>query len=180
MHDVAFIVTVADHDAVGGVEVSRRRSVSSGIRRVDLQDLTHLPATRYSEIPKRILSSRSDIYLFCSLTARHAPSLPVSVTSCQLYGLSGEEAVLDEHVDVLTEVRQSAAAAYSREVEQRHQQRGREALQTLPGAPFAIHGLQIGEAGSTREGAAPHQAVAQDGPLEELTAERTSNSDGGD
>lgn len=45
MHDVAFIVTVADHDAIGGVEVSRRRSVSSGIRRVDLQDLTHLPAT---------------------------------------------------------------------------------------------------------------------------------------
>lgn len=49
---MAFIVTVADHDAVGvswsGVEVSGWRSVSSGIRGVNLQDLTHLSATSYS------------------------------------------------------------------------------------------------------------------------------------
>lgn len=83
-------------------------------------------------------------------TARHAPSLPVSITSCEFYGLSGEETVLDKHEDILTEVRQSAAAAHSREVEQRHQQRGREALQTLSGPPFTLQGLQIGEASSTR------------------------------
>lgn len=107
-------------------------------------------------------------------------SLPVSVTPREFYGLSGEEPVLDERVDILAEVRQSAAAAHSRKVEQRHQQRGREALQTLSGAPLAVHGLQIGEASSTRQGTAPHQAVAQDGPLEELTAERTSHNDDGE
>lgn len=43
------VVTVADHDAVAvgrpGVAARRWRSVSSGVGRVNLQDLTHLSAT---------------------------------------------------------------------------------------------------------------------------------------
>lgn len=102
------------------------------------------------------------------------PPVPGSVPSCDFHGLSGEEAVLDEQVDVLAEVRQSAAVAYSGEVEQRRHQGGREALQALPGPALTLHGLQIGEASSTSQSAAPHQTVAQDGPLEEVAEERTT------
>lgn len=111
------------------------------------------------------------------MTARQscsAPSVPGSVTPCDLYSLSREEAVLDELVDVLTQVRQSAATAYSSEVEQRHHQGGREALQALAGPAFTLHGLQVGEASSPSQSTAPHQTVAQDGPLEELAEERTA------
>lgn len=100
-------------------------------------------------------------------------SLPGSVTSCDFYGLSREETVLNEKVDVLTEVRQSAAMADSSKVEQWHHQGGREVLQALSGSAFTLHGLQIGEACSTGQGTAPHQTVAQNGPLEELAEEKT-------
>lgn len=107
-------------------------------------------------------------------TNRLRPSIPGSVSSCDLYGLSREEAVLDEQVDVLTEVRQPAAMADRSKVEQRHHQGGREALQALSGPPFTLQCLQVGEASSASQSTAPHQTVAQDGPLEELAEERTT------
>lgn len=39
------------------------------------------------------------------------PVVPGSVASCDVHRLSGEESVFDEGVDVLTELRQSAALA---------------------------------------------------------------------
>lgn len=56
-------------------------------------------------------------------------------------------------------------------MEQRHHQRLREALQTLPCPPLTLHRLKISESRSARQSTAPHQAVTQNGPLKELTEE---------
>lgn len=98
-------------------------------------------------------------------------SIPGSVTSSNVHRLSGEEAVFDEDVDILAELCQPAAVAQCGQVEQRHHQRWREALQTLLRPPLALHRLQVGEARSPRQSAAPHETVTQDGPLKELTEE---------
>lgn len=102
------------------------------------------------------------------------PPVPGSVVSRDVHRLSREEAVFNEDVNVLAELRQPAAAAGSGQVKQRQHQGCREALQTLPGPPLALHRLQVGEARPSRQSAAPHQTVTQDGPLEELTADRKS------
>lgn len=98
-------------------------------------------------------------------------TVPGSIASCNVHRLSGEEAVFDEDVDILAELRQPAAVAQRSQVEQRHHQRRREALQILLCPPLALHRLQVGEACSPRQSTAPHQTVTQDGPLEELTEE---------
>ena len=56
-------------------------------------------------------------------------------------------------------------------MEQRHHQTLREALETLLCSPLTLHRLQVSEARSTRQSTAPHQTVAQDGPLKEVTEE---------
>lgn len=56
-------------------------------------------------------------------------------------------------------------------MEQRHHQRLREALQTLPRPPLTLHRLKISESRSPRQSTAPHQAVTQNGPLKELAEE---------
>lgn len=104
------------------------------------------------------------------------PSLPSSVASSDLHRLAGEEAVLDVDVDVLAELGEPAAVANGCQVQQRKQQGGGEGLQAVASSPLALHRLQVGEARAAGQGAAPHQAVAQDGPLEELAAHDTPAS----
>lgn len=106
--------------------------------------------------------------------------LPSSVASAHIHYLSWEETIFDEAVDVLTELRQPAVAAQSSQVEHWHHQGLREALQALLRSLLALHGLQVGEAGSARQSTAPHQTVAKDGPLKKLTVggrdRKTENS----
>lgn len=103
--------------------------------------------------------------------------IPGSIASCHVHRLSRKETVLGEHVDILAELRQSAPAAHGSEVEQRQNQRGWEAAKAEPGPPFAVHRLQVGEACSACQRAAPHQTVTQDGPLEKLTGDRKLHYD---
>lgn len=95
--------------------------------------------------------------------------IPGAVASADVDHLPREEAVLDEAVDVLAELRQPAAPTHGSEVEQRHHQGLGEALEALFGPLLTLHRLQVGEACTPRQSTAPDQTVAQDGPLEELT-----------
>lgn len=101
----------------------------------------------------------------------HPGSVPDPVAPADLHHFSGEEAVLDEGVDVLAELHQPAAVAQRSQVEEGHQQRPGKAAQALPRTLLALHRLQVREARSPRERTAPHKAVAEDGPLKELTVE---------
>lgn len=91
--------------------------------------------------------------------------------SGHIHRLPRKVALLDEGVDVLAELRQPAAAAQRGQVQQRHHQALREILEALLRPALALHRFQVSKARSTRQSAAPHQTVAQDGPLEELTEE---------
>lgn len=98
-----------------------------------------------------------------------ATVVPCPIASADVYRLAREEALFGVGVDVLAEFAQAAAEAERRQVQQRPHQGGRKVPEALLGPPFALDRLQIGEARSARQGAAPHQAVAKDGPLEKFT-----------
>ena len=85
-----------------------------------------------------------------------------------LHDLAHEEAVVGEHVDVVHQVGHPAPLGPARQVEEGPLQGPRHGQQPLPGLPLALHRLLVGQVGLARHRAGPHQAVAEDGALEEL------------